>query len=578
MHLKVKIFQILALAGLATPSLAGHCHEDSPIARTKNGTLCGVHLPSFAQNAFLGVPFAQPPVNDLRLRHPVPYNRRYKAYPATSQPANCPGYARFDVGIGPLSEDCLYLNVIVPDNTSPHESLPVLVWIYGGGFTAGGVADPRYNMSYIVQQSAAIGKPIIGVSINYRVAGWGFLASREVLAAGVANIGLYDQRLALRWIRENIAGFGGDAKKVTIWGESAGAFSVGYHLVGFDGENEGLFRAAIMDSGTMLGPALQDAKLIAGEDGFQAMYDNVTETVGCKGAEDTLACLRTVPYEVLFEAFEPQIYTPVIDGAFITRKPSEALALGKVADVAVLVGANTDEGTASFWGPRGTLNTTADVAAYIRTLNGGGLSDDEVAELLALYPDDPAQGCPYGTGVERFASQGWMYKRGAAIAGDIFVHAGRRGLVEYYARKNNAKDKRRQKPVYSYRFDQPPWNGVLELIATVPPVYSTHYAELIFVFNNPSQNLSNYIGPYPSYHELSEFMSRFWASFVHDLDPNGHAVDGAPYWPQYKLSQPQNIVFRTVNMSNGNGSYVEEDTYRKDQLKWWNAHWSSLRC
>ncbi|GFF30012.1 lipase 4 [Aspergillus lentulus] len=578
MHLIANALRILAITALTTLSVASHCPQGSPTARTKNGTLCGVHLPSFSQNAFLGVPFAQPPVNDLRLRHPVPYNKRYTAYPATTQPANCPGYAGFEVGIGPLSEDCLYLNVIVPDTASPQESLPVLVWIYGGGFTAGGVADPRYNMSYIVQQSAAIGKPIIGVSINYRVAGWGFLASREVLAAGAANIGLYDQRLALRWIRENIAAFGGDAEKVAIWGESAGAFSVGYHLVGFDGENEGLFRAAIMDSGTMLGPALQDKELIVAEDGFQAMYDNVTETVGCKGAEDTLACLRTVPYEVLFEAFKPQIYTPVIDGEFITRKPSQTLALGKVADVAVLAGANTDEGTASFWGPRGTLNTTVDVAAYIRTLNGGGLSDEDVEELLALYPDDPTQGCPYGTGSERFASQGWMYKRGAAIAGDIFVHAGRRGLVEYYAQKNNAKHKHQQKPVYSYRFDQPPWNGVLELIATVPPVYSTHYAELIFVFNNPSQKLSNYIGPYPSFHQLSEFMSRSWASFVHDLDPNGHAVDGAPYWPRYEQSKPQNIVFRTVDRSNGSGSYVEEDTYRKDQLKWWNAHWSALRC
>lgn len=315
-------------------------------------------------------------------------------------------------------------------------------------------------------------KPILGVSINYRVGGWGFLSSREVFEAGTANIGLFDQRLALKWLKENIAAFGGDPTKITIWGESAGAFSVGYHLVGFEGKHDNLFRGAILESGSMLGPALQDSETVTFPGGNQELYDNVTATVGCAGAHDTLSCLRSVPYEKLFAAFEPQVYTPVIDGTFLSRRPSESMALGLVADVAVLVGANTDEGTASFWGPRGTLNTTADVAAYIRTLNGGGLNEQQVEELLTLYPDDPAQGCPYNTGEERFASQGWMYKRGAAIAGDIFVHAGRRGVAEFFAGRHT------RNPTYSYRFDQSPWDGVETLIATVAPVYSTHYVEV----------------------------------------------------------------------------------------------------
>lgn len=122
------------------------------------------------------------------------------------------------------------------------------------GFTAGGSADARYNTSYLVNASMAIKKPVIAVSLNYRVAGFGFLASKEVAEAGEANIGLFDQRLALRWIQENIHAFGGDPNRVAIFGESAGAFSVGYHLTGFDGRNDGLFRAAILQSGSALGP------------------------------------------------------------------------------------------------------------------------------------------------------------------------------------------------------------------------------------------------------------------------------------------------------------------------------------
>lgn len=131
----------------------------------------------------------------------------------------------------------------------------MFVWIYGGNFVAGASGDSRYNTSYIVNASVSIQQPIIAVSINYRLGGWGFLASKEVAAAGELNIGLFDQRLALRWIQENIQAFGGDPTKVTIGGESAGGFSVGYHLTAFDGVSDGLFRGAILQSGNGLGPA-----------------------------------------------------------------------------------------------------------------------------------------------------------------------------------------------------------------------------------------------------------------------------------------------------------------------------------
>lgn len=122
------------------------------------------------------------------------------------------------------------------------------------GFDAGGSADPRYNSSYIVNASVAIHKPIIHVALNYRVGGWGFLGSKEVAAAGELNIGLFDQRLALKWIQENIWAFGGDPNQVTISGESAGGFSVGYQLTAYDGKHDNLFRAAILQSGNALGP------------------------------------------------------------------------------------------------------------------------------------------------------------------------------------------------------------------------------------------------------------------------------------------------------------------------------------
>ncbi|CZR58626.1 related to carboxylesterase type B [Phialocephala subalpina] len=564
---------IFAVAALTSPvgtsdehQYHGQPQQPGPRVTIKNGTLRGIHLPAFNEDVFLGIPFAAPPVGELRLRRPESHQNSWKGVRnATVRSPSCPGYAGFDIGLE-LGEDCLTVDIVRPSGTVSDEGLPVLVWIYGGGFDAGGSADPRYNTSYLVNASVAIHKPIILVSINYRIGGWGFLASKEVVAAGESNIGLFDQRLALKWIQENIGAFGGDPDKVTIAGESAGGFSVGYHLTAFDGKHDSLFRAAIMQSGNALGPGINSVSQL--NTTYQPIYDNVTEAVGCSNRTDSLACLRTVPYEALFAAFSPFVMTPILDSEFLTRLPSESFSKGLVANVAILAGSNTDEGTATFFGPRDTLNTDEDVHALVAGL-GNGLDNDTVSKIMDLYPDNPEQGCPFNTGSERFASQGYMFKRGAAIVGDEVIHAGRRFITKYYSSLKS----RTRKPVYSYRFDQSPWNGIEVLVATVAPVYSTHYSEICFVFNidpSVSTNNTNWIGPYPEYHDLSNLISRSWISFVHDLDPNNHGVRGVPNWPEYSKSA-SNLVFRV------NGTVTELDNWRGEQLEFWAEIWNKLK-
>ena len=161
-----------------------------------------------------------------------------------------------------------------------------MVWIVGGGFRQGTNRDPEFNISYIVQTSIEIDHPVIVVAINYRLSGFGFLDSVQVRAQGVTNLGLRDQWKALEWVHENIAGFGGDPSKVTIWGESAGAFSVADLLQAYGGNNGGLFHGAIMASGTSF-PMLN-----TGVTAEQVTYNNITNATGCGGAIDTLQCLR----------------------------------------------------------------------------------------------------------------------------------------------------------------------------------------------------------------------------------------------------------------------------------------------
>ncbi|KAL6887034.1 alpha/beta-hydrolase [Trichoderma evansii] len=552
------------MSSLSPANAAAVHHQSAPSARTVNGTYTGLSLDTFSQEAFYGIPFAIPPLGDLRLRYPLPYNQSWTgSRNATVRSDSCPGFDKpfaqgFSDGLT-MGEDCLTLDIVRPANVQPGDNLPVFFWIYGGGFKAGGSADPRYNTSFMVRNSMEMKKPIIAVVPNYRTASFGLLASKEVVAAGVGNIALFDQRLAMKWVSENIHAFGGDPSKVTIAGESAGGTSAGYQLVAFEGNNEGLFRSAILESSSLLGAPMNIVETLNVT--YQGWYDNITTTVGCNTIADSLACLRTVPYEKLFSAINGFQFKPYVDGNFISQPPSVSIAKGQIADVALIMGSNTDEGTAEFFTPRGTLNNDSDISSLIAHF-GGGLNDSVVANILRLYPDDPIQGCPFGTGPERFADQGFQYKRGAAISGDLDIHAGRRA----YAINHSQRSKH---PIYTYRFDQAPWDMQEVDVTTTAPVYVTHFTEIVHVFDNPDKNV-NWIGPYPIISELATFVSRSWVSFVYDQNPNNHGLQGKPVWPEYNTAKPQNIVFR------GGASWVENDDWRKEQLAYWSTLWSEI--
>ncbi|KAH7472919.1 hypothetical protein FOMA001_g11807 [Fusarium oxysporum f. sp. matthiolae] len=219
-----------------------------PTVTINNGTYIGTHSSSYNQDFFLGISYAQPPVKNLRFNTAQSLNTTWTGKkPANSYSAACIGYGTDNAGYKNTSEDCLYLNIVRPSER--RRKLPALVWIHGGGLVEGSAIDQRYNLSFIVQHFEAIGKPIIGISLNYRLRALGFLNSDEIAKTGNTNLGFKDQRFALHWVQENIPAFGGDPEQVTIWGESAGAFSVGAHLIAFGGRDDRLFRGAIMDSG-----------------------------------------------------------------------------------------------------------------------------------------------------------------------------------------------------------------------------------------------------------------------------------------------------------------------------------------
>ncbi|KAK8132118.1 hypothetical protein PG999_000291 [Apiospora kogelbergensis] len=516
-------------------------------------------IPPTTRTTSSAFPMPSPPTGDLRFRAPQPLNESWSGLRnATEYSPQCFGYGSDTWVLGNyVSEDCLTINVVRPHGVGTNDTkLPVALWIHGGGLTNGGSSDPRYNLSRIVDQSVKMGKPMIAASMNYRLHAWGFLFSEELRAAGAGNLGFRDQHLAIQWVRDNIAGFGGDPQQVTIWGESAGARSVGAQLLAYGGRDEGLFRAAIMQSGT--GYETDFGEVDVPGQTWQQYYDTLVSKTNCAGAADTLQCLREVPTwdlsNILNSTTSPSFTSPTVDGDFIQGPRWQLVRDGKFVHVPLIIGTNFDEGTA--FGQKG-INTTAQWEAYLRS---GGANDQTVAELSALYPDDPAAGIPAtleGRPEGELASYGAMWKRVAAFAGDRGYQAPRRVWAEVWAAAGL--------PTYTYAFN------VLST-GIAPVAGSTHFQEVAYVFDNTAGlgyetpvSVNPFGGKPAPYFELADLMSRMWVSFVTTLDPNHHETEGHAdvAWPAYQLEEARNIAF-DANVTTL--AYVQEDDFRKEQF------------
>ncbi|KIY52459.1 alpha/beta-hydrolase [Fistulina hepatica ATCC 64428] len=516
--------------------------RSTPTVTLDNATVTGYTSGSISY--YLGIPFAQPPTGDLRFRLPESIDGYAEDFDATSYSSACPQQSvsvplpsgliseitdyivdTLYADVFPDSEDCLYLNVVVPETANETSNLPVLVWVFGGGFELG---DPSlYDGGIIVQRSIDLGIPLIYVSMNYRLSTFGFLASQEVMDAGVGNLGLQDQRESFRWVQNYISAFGGDPDKVTIWGQSAGAISVALHMVTNGGDTEGLFRAAFMQSGA----PIPVGNITHG----QKYYDQIVEDTGCSGDSDTLECLRGVSYDTLVDAMNNSpfffayqsldlAWLPRVDGVFLTDLPQQLVADGVIADIPFINGNNDDEGTLF---SLSTLNITTDDEFYdwVQEYFLPNATEDQLDELLELYPSTLADGSPYNTSdLDTLSTQ---YKRIASFQGDVVFQSVRRYFLEHTADKQN---------VWSYLNKRLKW---------VPYLGSFHGSDLLQVYGDE---------------ELTDYLIRFAVN----LDPNG---DTDIEWPQYTTASPQMLMMQDDLLE---PLTTTEDTYRKAPMAYLN--------
>nr|AHJ25667.1 acetylcholinesterase type-2 [Sogatella furcifera] len=549
----------------------GHTHHsDPPIVQTQSGAVRGMSKTVLGRevHVFTGIPFAKPPVGPLRFRKPVPVDPWHGVLDATTLPNSCyqeryeyfPGFEGEEMW-NPntnLSEDCLYLNIWVPHrlrirhraNSEENKSrtpVPVLIWIYGGGYMSGTATLDVYDADMVAATS-----DVIVASMQYRVGAFGFLYLAQDLPRGSeeapGNMGLWDQALAIRWLKENIAAFGGDPELMTLFGESAGGGSVSIHLV--SPITRGLVRRGIMQSGTMNAPwsfmtaerATEIAKTLIDDCGCNS-------TLLSDAPSRVMSCMRSVEAKIIsvqqwnsYSGILGLPSAPTIDGIFLPKHPLDLLKEGDFQDTEILIGSNQDEGTyfilydfIDFFQKDGPSFLQRDKFLDIVNTIFKNMTDLEREAIIFQYTD-------WEHVMDGYLNQ----KMIGDVVGDYFFICPTNHFAQAFAEHG--------KNVYYYFFTQRTstslwgeWMGVM------------HGDEIEYVFGHPL-NMSLQFNARER--DLSLRIMQAYSRFA----LTGKPVPDDVNWPIYSKDQPQYYIFNAETSGTGRGPRATACAFWNDFL------------
>lgn len=496
---------------------------NAPRVKIMNGMLEGTDESGI--QVFKGIPFAAPPVGNLRWREPQPvqaWTGVRKADKFGPRAMQAPIFGDMNFRSDGVGENCLYLNVWTPAKTA-NERLPVLVYFYGGGFVAGDGSEPRYDGESMARSG------IVSVTVNYRLGVFGFMAHPELTkesphhASG--NYGLLDQAAALQWVQQNIAAFGGDPKKITIAGESAGSVSVSAQLASPLSKNS--IAGAIGESGSLLGT-------------LPAVPLDSAEKTGVRFAKSigvaSLAELRALPADKLLEASmkpNPFRFSITTDGYFFPKNPYDIYKAGEQARVPLLVGWNSQE--MDYHALLGQeLPTVANYTKAVQKLYG-----EQASNALNLY---------------KAATDADVEQAATDLAGDRFI-----GFSTW--KWSDLHSKTSGQPVYRYLYARPRpqmrpemgnataglAGGVIKdsaANAPKPPAArgAVHSAEIEYALGNlPTNRVYDW---QPEDYKVSEILQTFFANFIKTGNPNGL---GVPMWRAIDPNKAVDVMHINVN-------------------------------
>lgn len=511
----------------------------SPIALTGNGFIRGM-IESSNVAIFLGIPYALPPVGSLRWKQPVdPKNWR----DTLATLFYGPSIPQDSKDNDPTNEDCLYLNVFTT-STSLNEATakkPVMFWIHGGGF--GGGSARRYDGRVLAR------KGVVVVTINYRVGPFGYFCHPALAASpankGAGNYGLLDQIAALKWVKKNITAFGGNPNNVTIWGESAGAFSVGALLASPLAKD--LFQKAILESGTGLINGIQ-SKVSATQYAI-----SVAKTLGIEGSDTTtLKALYALSAEQLVAICTrpktPRLqnffiwFSPIVDGWALPLPLDKAIAQNKWNSVPLLLGSNANEGT--YFEREKPTNDTGE---YYNLLGKGSLGDNS-GILKATYAVKDSDD---------------ILEKSQELVGDFGFGAPARALARMTTLKNGK--------AFLYHFTRTSTDK------TGMHIKALHSTELPFVFGYTLDKWLPYKqinGTNPKDTFLAQTMCDYWTNFAKYGNPNGHASDNnLPTWPVYKINNNSylelgDIIKQGTNLRKVQYDAIDQFSKQKGELRY----------